>query len=205
MPAPYNVDDARSISIESLATRYLEVVSAAGLRAPLVLGGWSLGGLIAYEMARQLSAAGGQIERVIMIDSYVSVGEAADSSASRVGEAASPHGSEEALGPTPEIARLLRDIHGISWQSMPREDVDRLTRVLAVNSAAWCRYRPAPYHGRVVSIRAVPAEGDPDESWRRVAASLDAVEVAADHYTIVRPPAVQQIVDALLSRADPRS
>src|SRR6185437_4902830 len=45
-------------SIEEMATSYLDLLRAAELGPPLVLGGYSMGGLIAYEMARQLARSG---------------------------------------------------------------------------------------------------------------------------------------------------
>jgi thioesterase domain-containing protein len=37
---------------------------------PYQLGGWSLGGVIAYEIAQQLQAAGQQVQMLALIDSY---------------------------------------------------------------------------------------------------------------------------------------
>jgi thioesterase domain-containing protein/acyl carrier protein len=58
-------------SIEALATQYVDALIAEGFEAPLTLGGWSLGGVVAYEMARRLEKAGRPVERVILVDSHL--------------------------------------------------------------------------------------------------------------------------------------
>src|SRR5207302_1967232 len=43
-------------SIESMAAHYIEDMRAEQPEGPYFIGGWSLGGLVAYEMAQQLKA-----------------------------------------------------------------------------------------------------------------------------------------------------
>ncbi|HEY6926249.1 MAG TPA: alpha/beta fold hydrolase, partial [Steroidobacteraceae bacterium] len=65
-------DDAeRPLTIEMLAERYVSVVRSVQPDGPYRLAGWSAGGLIAYEMARQLLIAGETIEFLGLIDSGV--------------------------------------------------------------------------------------------------------------------------------------
>jgi amino acid adenylation domain-containing protein len=55
-------------TVETMAARYLEELPAVAPAGPYALGGWSLGGAIAYEMARQLRAAGEAVELLALID-----------------------------------------------------------------------------------------------------------------------------------------
>jgi len=55
-------------TIEALAARYVAAVRAAAPAGPYALGGWSLGGAIAYEMARQLLAAGEAVALLALVD-----------------------------------------------------------------------------------------------------------------------------------------
>ncbi len=41
-----------------MASRYVEALRLERPRGPYLLGGWSMGGIVAFEMARQLAAAG---------------------------------------------------------------------------------------------------------------------------------------------------
>jgi amino acid adenylation domain-containing protein len=62
----------RSRSVEELAARYFAEIRTIQPRGPYRLGGACFGGVIAFEMARQLVAAGEQIEGpLLLFDSYV--------------------------------------------------------------------------------------------------------------------------------------
>jgi len=55
-------------SIEAMADANLQALAERGLAHPRWIGGYSLGGLIAFEMARQLHARGTPPEHVVIID-----------------------------------------------------------------------------------------------------------------------------------------
>lgn len=55
-------------SIEAMAQANLQALAERGMARPRWIGGYSLGGLIAFEMARQLHARGTPPERVVIID-----------------------------------------------------------------------------------------------------------------------------------------
>jgi amino acid adenylation domain-containing protein len=54
--------------LEEMAACYVEALRAAQPRGPYHLGGWSLGGLVAFEMARQVVGQGGEIGTLALID-----------------------------------------------------------------------------------------------------------------------------------------
>src|SRR5204863_2140607 len=58
-------------NIEELSERYVEEIRQVQPAGPYRLGGHSFGGLVAYEMARQLRAAGQAVEQVILLDTYL--------------------------------------------------------------------------------------------------------------------------------------
>ncbi|MFL0660621.1 amino acid adenylation domain-containing protein [Cylindrospermopsis raciborskii UAM/DH-MRr] len=57
-------------SIEEMANTYIHTIREIQPHGPYLLGGHSLGGLIAFAMASQLEAMGEQIERVLIIDTH---------------------------------------------------------------------------------------------------------------------------------------
>jgi amino acid adenylation domain-containing protein len=59
-------------SIEDVATIHVRALREAQPSGPYRLGGFCIGGLIAFEMARQLRAAGDEVDRVILIDASAS-------------------------------------------------------------------------------------------------------------------------------------
>ncbi|MAT84333.1 MAG: polyketide synthase, partial [Gammaproteobacteria bacterium] len=58
-------------TFEEMATDYISEMRQVQPHGPYLLGGFSGGGLIAYEIARQLTTAGEQVLRVIMLDTPV--------------------------------------------------------------------------------------------------------------------------------------
>ena len=58
------------LSITEMAAHYVACLKAVQPRGPYFLGGQSSGGLIAYEMAQQLHAAGERVGHLMMLDTY---------------------------------------------------------------------------------------------------------------------------------------
>lgn len=71
----YSVDMPDSFaehpSMQSLAALYLSELKKVQANGPYILGGYSFGGNLAYEIARQLERQGEAIARVIMFDSHL--------------------------------------------------------------------------------------------------------------------------------------
>jgi len=57
-------------SVEEMATYYIEEIQTVQPHGPYVLGGQSSGGLVAFEVAQQLRAAGEEVALLALIDSY---------------------------------------------------------------------------------------------------------------------------------------
>jgi amino acid adenylation domain-containing protein len=58
-------------TIEEMASAYLQEIRKKQLHGPYYLGGICLGGVIAYEIAQQLQAAGETVALTVLIDSYL--------------------------------------------------------------------------------------------------------------------------------------
>nr|WP_276510374.1 amino acid adenylation domain-containing protein [Longimicrobium terrae] len=55
-------------AIHELAARYADAITARFGGEPCLLAGWSFGGLVAFEAARQLAARGVEVQRVLLLD-----------------------------------------------------------------------------------------------------------------------------------------
>jgi len=55
-------------TVEAIAAYHVAVLRAFQPRGPYLLGGFCNGGVIAYEMARQLQAEGQQVDRLVIVD-----------------------------------------------------------------------------------------------------------------------------------------
>ncbi len=57
-------------SIEEIAAYYIQLITDRQPVGPYSVGGFSLGGVIAFEMARQLKDSGNEVHLVALIDTY---------------------------------------------------------------------------------------------------------------------------------------
>jgi non-ribosomal peptide synthetase component F/thioesterase domain-containing protein/acyl carrier protein len=57
-------------SLEQVAAEYVKLIRRAHPTGPCVLAGWCVAGALAFEIARQMSAAGAQVREVFLIDSW---------------------------------------------------------------------------------------------------------------------------------------
>ena len=66
-----NSDEPFFTSLQAMAAAYLEGVRQLQPQGPYVLGGYSFGGIVAFEMTRQLQQAGERVDALVLIDSFV--------------------------------------------------------------------------------------------------------------------------------------
>ena len=62
---------ASSVSVETLALEYLALIRSAQPHGPYYLGGFSIGGALAFEVARRLKQAGEEIGLILLLDSML--------------------------------------------------------------------------------------------------------------------------------------
>jgi len=61
-------EQALLTSIEDMAAYYIGAMKTAQPEGPYFIGGWSFGGIVAFEMARQLFAQGQKVGRLLLLD-----------------------------------------------------------------------------------------------------------------------------------------
>jgi acyl transferase domain-containing protein/acyl-CoA synthetase (AMP-forming)/AMP-acid ligase II/thioesterase domain-containing protein len=201
-----NGSQSAARTVAGIARSYLRgLEEEEGLR-PRVLAGWSFGGVLAYEMAYQLSRAGRPIDLVVLIDSYLPGGQLGQSllelfvrdlSASR-GEAdprlatwLAARSREAAPVSSSELITQARHF-GLEWD-ISAEYLERMFQVFTGHCDALGRYRAPRYDGPVLSLRASSAVGDPDVPWRAAATRMRVYEVEGDHHSILRPPGCNEL------------
>ncbi|PSV47521.1 hybrid non-ribosomal peptide synthetase/type I polyketide synthase [Photobacterium indicum] len=60
----------QNVSVEQLASDYLAMIQEVQPQGPYQIGGWSFGGIVAFELANQMIIQGHEVTQCIMIDSY---------------------------------------------------------------------------------------------------------------------------------------
>ncbi|RSD20824.1 type I polyketide synthase [Amycolatopsis eburnea] len=209
-------------TVEAKAACYAELVREIQPDGPYRLGGWSFGGCLAYETARQLGGA----ELVFLIDTILPL------------PAPGTPVEELLLDRFDRFADHVSRTYGVPF-SVPREELTRLDEeaqirwVLGkltehvpdlgagvlrhqyesyVDARVAERYTPARYDGRVLLLRAqdphpLTTALDPrylrtDDTlgWDAHCPALDVVRVPGDHVSMIDPPHVAALAAALAAR-----
>jgi amino acid adenylation domain-containing protein len=202
-------------SLEKLAARYCGQILKVQPGGPYRLCGWSLGGVIAYEIARQMRQAGEEISFLGLVDSYTPQDLAA---LWPVSGGAGPDGGQQCkeafvrdlfgidvdLAPGQDVVDLVRSFPQFETvlPGAGPEDIERLLAVFTANDRLLREYRPQPCDVTVTLVRAVEGlDKDYSESWQELsAAPVNLLRVEAGHYSVIRQPALSEWLRAVGDR-----
>ncbi|WP_217559257.1 acyltransferase domain-containing protein [Paenibacillus sp. GbtcB18] len=65
----FMTNDSPLIGIQNMSAYYVQIIKAVQPEGPYDLGGFSLGGVLAYEVARQIQKLGEEVNTIVMLDS----------------------------------------------------------------------------------------------------------------------------------------
>ena len=185
-------DHAPHTRIEDMAAHYITAIRTIQPAGPYLLGGWSLGGIVAFEMARMLRAQGYQIVLLALLDSLAP-------------SVYAPGGvGDEAALRTAFLreARDRREVSGAHYSSVPSGE-PHLFDVFKTHIEALLHYTPQPYDGRIVLLRSSDERDlwhrDPTLGWGSLSTKpLDIYAVPGDHVTMLEPPHLKTLAAQLL-------
>ena len=203
-------------SIEEMARGYVRELRAFQPRGPYSLGGQSFGGLVAFEMARQLETDGETVGVLALLDT-IHVGQRGLGRArsgrwhraARLRRQLVSHAGAALRGPDrrgylrQRVRVVRRHLRNLVW----RARFPQFARVQRANREAFNRFVPRPYGGRVTFFMAserMPGERcDPLEMWQPLATGgVDLYEVPGDHITISVEPNAAVLARLLQARLD---
>jgi thioesterase domain-containing protein/SAM-dependent methyltransferase/acyl carrier protein len=203
-------DEPPDPDLSTMAARYLAALRERQPGGPYLLGGYSMGGLVAYQMAQQLRAAGEPVGLLVLIDTPTPalIDELPDEAAVLGRLLAGLIELDPAeLRAMPADARLRHVLAEAERAELvpPGLDPDRaqqLFRVYTSHLAAARSYQPRPYPGRTCLLRAAQSRTDAfGYGWDRLlTGEWETVEVPGDHETMVWPPHVQRLAEVLQTR-----
>jgi acetoacetyl-CoA synthetase len=180
--------------IEDIARHNVEVIKTIQPNGPYALIGYSFGGLVALEMSRCLLADGEIVALLALLDTY-------------------PH--SRYLTPAQRLRLTLRRtmshllrikqmsfggalsycgralhgrLHRVALRTRPPADAHRGLRIKDRNYAAFRRYRPQFYPGKIKFVRAEVSSfqpSNPIDVWGRLVAEMEVEAVPGDHLDIV--------------------
>jgi thioesterase domain-containing protein/acyl carrier protein len=214
-------------TLEEMAASYVAAIRALRPTGPYLLGGWSFGGMVAFEMAQQLARAGEEVPLVAILDT-TSPGNAREMLAEDEAEVLATLAHEEALKggrvleltveelrPLPCEARVERTLGALRRSGVAADvEVEWVLRLLAGHRArneAMARYAARVYPGRIALFRpgeALPGlesqlEWTAPEGWRPYTAEPLVVETIPGHHaTFTRGPQAAALAERLRAAVD---
>jgi thioesterase domain-containing protein len=207
---------AQTATIEQMASLYIREIRRIQPSGPYLLGGWSMGGLVAFEMAHQLIDQGETIGLLTLFDmvppsEFSGEIKLKNSMLERFALDMARlvlHNADELrehflqLGPEEQF-KLILDVlvrEGVLPEASGQFDLNRLLDIFTRNASAVENYRLRPIEQRIVLFAAAGRE-DPEqlaEKWKPwTTGGVELRAVQGDHYTILKPPHVATIASDL--------
>jgi thioesterase domain-containing protein len=209
-------------SLEEMALAYLPEIREAQPRGPYLLGGYSGGGVVAFEIAQLLTRAGEHVAMLAFIDSpspAMSVrrvtrlsrllGDGFRARAARLVNGGFGYvldGIKKKREESREVARWARDERAIQEHLARGEPIPYDLRALHLRlnfERAMPLYKGLPWDGRAILFRASDvdylfADGGPTYGWDRlITGGVEVVEVPGNHHTILFGEGAEVLVRAL--------
>ncbi|HEY4903815.1 MAG TPA: amino acid adenylation domain-containing protein [Candidatus Sulfotelmatobacter sp.] len=187
-------DRAFHTKVEEMAAFYIKEIRALQPEGPYHLGGYSLGGLIAFEMSRQLQADGQEVGLLALLDTYPG----------------KPKSNKLLLSTLLTLPRHEQLSYLMQRAKRIRKGVKRrfealflpapLKAVRKVFSVAEEGYRPQVYFGSATWFRATEkglrGVDNPTDDWSKwVTGGVEVHEIEGDHGSILKEPQVRHLAE----------
>ncbi|MEW6732068.1 MAG: amino acid adenylation domain-containing protein [Acidobacteriota bacterium] len=200
-------------SVEEMAAYYLTALHLVQKHGPYFLGGWSSGGIIAFEMAQQLYRQGQSVALLALIDTVLPVGDETIDDAAILKELFVDRldlsleylrrlSSDERIEYVSEqlkLNKLVPITFGLPW----------LRSYFAVYSSiyrATLKYQAQFYPGKLTLLRASEENAyfssQLDLGWYKLSASVEIKMVAGNHGNMVNEPEVVSLAEQLKNCID---
>ena len=207
--------------IEAIAAYYIQAIQNLQPHGPYFLGGWSFGGLVAFEMAQQLTQAGQQIGLLAILDTPASSSKPSVYQSLKfllktvwstlpflLDYGAIATNSVQPLQPWK--AWLSRWQWSAISHLIPEESRLRLSdesaiapmlRIVYANAQAALQYIPQKYPNRITLFKATEqSDGigqDPTLGWSALASDIQLHQVPGNHLSLLKQPHVQTLAQQL--------
>jgi thioesterase domain-containing protein len=222
-------EPAANTSISETAARCIEELKSIQPRGPCLLGGWSLGGIVAFEMAQQLRKQGETVSLLVLFDSPSppSGDKPADHDdadlipifASYLGarrgkllplsqDNLRQLGRNEQFNHVLEKAKMAEVLPPDAGLSQIRSLFEFYKNGLRIGTRQLWSYNPRIYPDRIVYFRASEVLEAIDKvfphatsNWDKLTSEpLEICDVPGDHYTMFLAPYVQVLAERLVKR-----
>ncbi|MBW4630829.1 MAG: acyltransferase domain-containing protein [Iphinoe sp. HA4291-MV1] len=208
--------------IEDMATQYIKALREIQPTGPYFLGGWSMGGVVAFEMAQQLLRHGDQVAMLAMLDSPVPVKseqtaevddyddvkilvDFATDMALSAGKNLSGSVDElQGLGLDEQLNYFLEQarIANLLPLDFELQQLRCLLKVFKSNVLALQSYAPQVYPNKFVYFQASDEVSNdlqnPTLFWGGLSCkTVEIITIPSNHYTIITKPHIKVVVEHL--------
>ncbi len=209
--------DLTSITIPSLSDHYISLIKQAEPRGPYFLGGYSFGGIMAYELACRLRNMGEEVALLVLFDTANPAHEQErrytlpqrikarwemnkqGSIVERIGALAKRFTTGLANKSTHKAT--LQQLKRLYQEGNLNDPESRVILLNEIHEQATISYEPETYDGDAVLLR-TPVANDrvaftPDLGWSGLIKSLQIIEVAGSHLELFKEPCLSELAKRL--------
>jgi len=210
-------------AVEKMAQRYVSEIRSVQPLGPYHLAGGSMGGIIAFEMAQQLMAAGETVAMLGLVDTSAEFGirYRAQANSGLSGRVQRLHRRMQGQSLGERIATIGDVLNGRRQASKVRQQAQqardagealphsvRYAELEATHMRAYVKYIVKPYAGSIVLFRAdnQPAElsAKPQLGWETMCDTVDVIAIPGDHRGMIESPSLVAKLSAAVLRAQGR-
>ncbi len=212
-------DTAAQTGVTAMAATYLQALDEAQVKRPYHLVGWSMGGMVALEMARQLDAAGSPAGSLTLIDTFAPSSSAAETNETTLLQwfAQDTGYLTPSVQPTllPDEASLEAQLRHLWPQlqatgNMPAgltlRDLQHQFAVFQANYAAMQAYEPEKYALPVNLITAKTSAKSVRNKWlgwKKYLRKRSVEVLPGTHFSLLQEPATVKRIAAQLTQLLP--
>jgi acyl-coenzyme A synthetase/AMP-(fatty) acid ligase/thioesterase domain-containing protein len=189
------------ISIARTSKRYIKAMRSVQPHGPYLVAGFSLGGIIAYDVVRRLRAAGDTVALLALLDVVDGTAVISQSETQRIMPNA-PSAADQA-----HESPLRQALRRQAWQRWPYPGFwktfrkDRFLAYWRLGQTMSMRYHIAPMaqdDTRVINVVATEVDNPRIDWTRHITPPPAQATVAGDHLTMLRAPFVTELAAVLL-------
>jgi len=195
-------------SVEQMADHYIQDIQSVQPHGPYSLSGWSMGGIVAFEMAQQLLEKGEEIAFLGLIDSYpssffereIETQDSAELIIKLLGQDLLGQDFELCLEQIQELSldeQLKYVVKTAKQKNLVSKDFEftqaqHLLKINKFNALALAKYQPQYFPGMVSLFRAADTKIQLESSWDKLVQKLELHVVSgSNHLNIVKVPYVK--------------
>ncbi len=194
-------------TVEEMASAYINEILKKQPRGPYYIAGWSLGVIIAHEMARQLKGMGREIGMVIQLDQSPHIERTKpEDNAAMLAEMFQRYFKTDvthlrSLSEDEQFKFIIKKAK--KAKAIPRfirlADFKRYIVINETQMDAWIDYEPKYFDGKIHLFISEENAGSDDKhlGWDKLVSAVETIPSPGNHITMLQKPHVEKLAEVL--------